>query len=91
MIVIDGNAYKADRTVVELIHALRSENERLSALCERHALHLAEIIETRGTLRAEVERLKKALSCADESDCTHMPWCKIRGECQRAALAAEGE
>jgi hypothetical protein len=25
--------------------------------------------------------------CADESDCTHMPWCRVRKTCQRAALA----
>jgi hypothetical protein len=27
--------------------------------------------------------------CADESDCTHMPWCRVRKTCQRAALAQQ--
>jgi hypothetical protein len=26
--------------------------------------------------------------CNDERDCTQMPWCRINGECQRAATPA---
>jgi hypothetical protein len=46
---------------------------------------------------AEVDAVFKSLrdalfqegQCAEESDCTGMPWCRIRNECQRAALAQE--
>lgn len=29
------------------------------------------------------------VACDDESDCTHMPWCRIRKQCQRAAPTAQ--
>jgi hypothetical protein len=35
-------------------------------------------------LRAALAQQKQ---CADESDCTHMPWCRVRKTCQRAAQA----
>jgi len=42
---------------------------------------------------AAVTALRAALAqqkqCADESDCTHMPWCRVRKTCQRAALAQQ--
>jgi hypothetical protein len=31
--------------------------------------------------------LAQQKQCADESDCTHMPWCRVRKACQRAAQA----
>jgi hypothetical protein len=31
--------------------------------------------------------LEQQKQCADESDCTHMPWCRVRKACQRAAQA----
>jgi Arc/MetJ-type ribon-helix-helix transcriptional regulator len=40
--------------------------------------------EIRDALRAALAQQKQ---CADESDCTHMPWCRVRKTCQRAALA----
>jgi len=40
-----------------------------------------------------MDALKAALAqqkqCADESDCTHMPWCRVRKACQRAAQAQQ--
>jgi hypothetical protein len=46
---------------------------------------------------AEVDAVFKSLrdalfqegQCTEESNCTGMPWCRIRNECQRAALAQE--
>ena len=47
-------------------------------------------IEVTEALLKEVIRLRAALKnaeqCADESDCSHMPWCRINNSCQRAAL-----
>jgi Arc/MetJ-type ribon-helix-helix transcriptional regulator len=42
--------------------------------------------EIRDALRAALAQQKQ---CADESDCTHMPWCRVRKTCQRAALAQQ--
>jgi hypothetical protein len=39
-------------------------------------------------LRAALARPEQ---CAEESDCTGMPWCRIRKHCQRAALEQEGQ
>jgi hypothetical protein len=38
------------------------------------------------SLRAALEQPEQ---CTEESDCTGMPWCRIRNECQRAALTQE--
>lgn len=46
---------------------------------------------------AEVDAVFKSLrdalfqegQCTEESDCTGMPWCRIRNECQRAAPAQQ--
>jgi hypothetical protein len=38
-------------------------------------------------LRAALAQQEQQEQCADESDCTHMPWCRVRKTCQRAALA----
>lgn len=39
-----------------------------------------------------IEALRAALAqpepCADEFDCDHMPWCRIRKTCQKQARAA---
>ena len=52
-------------------------------------------IEVTEALLKEVIRLRAALKnaeqCADESDCSHTPWCRIRGDCQRAALEQQGQ
>jgi hypothetical protein len=46
-------------------------------------------------LRQALQQLERGFAvaqqeqCADESDCTHMPWCRIRKSCQRAAGAQQ--
>ena len=65
---------------LEVIAALKTQPEpMLNGLTEAETNASASVM---GLTRPKPE------PCADESDCDHMPWCRIRKACQKQARAA---
>ena len=72
---------------------IKTWNER----CQEHPDHQTGMVShtmIQARMQEEIDAFRAALAlpepkpCADESDCDHMPWCRIRNACQKQVRAA---